>query len=191
MLEVSKGSSHDGPLWLDLRHARSPRSFLVASLSPSRSLFLCKHAWNDLTLPPFASVYYAASRHQSAGVMIHVIHDDSWLRPKSLCLLVVCLGGLQIWDMTLHKWFVCLMDCLAVLEMWKLTRVREGRTTIWGVVYLPGAGLLHLGWGKLPKVLLQGGHEACGRWRWQRLGICGQKIPRSVNDLQAKGMTSQ
>lgn len=24
-----------------------------------QSLFLCKHAWNDLTLPPFASVYYA------------------------------------------------------------------------------------------------------------------------------------
>lgn len=55
------------------------------------------------------------------------------MTPTQVFVPVSCLpggsGGLQIWD-TLHKWFVYLMDCLAFLEMWKLTRVREGRTTI-------------------------------------------------------------
>ena len=97
-----------------------------------RSLFLCKHAWNDLTLPPFASVYYAASRPicRSDPRRFMTPMSQVFVPVTSYCC-TFCLpggsGGVQILQMTRHKWFVYFaMDCLAFLQTWKLTMSGKG-----------------------------------------------------------------
>ena len=102
------------------------RSLMKLPCRP-RSLFLCKHAWNDLTLPPFASVYYAASRPicRSDPRRFMTPMSQVFVPVTSYCC-TFCLpggsGGVQILQMTRHKWFVYFaMDCLAFLQTWKLT----------------------------------------------------------------------